>query len=177
VRVEVKRSVATTSAAELVYGTTVPNVAQIQQATVEAKAYLAELASNPSLTDAERDALRVRAQVEYTRSIELARTGITAHYFGADHYSRFDLRRALGDRRRDSVRGLEDPLAVQRDGDRLSRFSIADGIAQVLVALVVLLASVAVARQRARSAALRAGVAVLAASVAVLVAVEVLVAR
>ena len=178
VRVEVKRGVATTSADQLVYGTTVPNVAQLQQATVQAKAYLAELASDPGLTGAERDALRIRAQVEYTRSIELARTGIiAARYFGADHYSRFELKRALGDQRRDSVRGLEDPVAVRREGDRLSRFSIADGVAEILVALVVLLASVAVAFRGARAAALRAGVAVLAVSVAVFVAVEVMVAR
>jgi hypothetical protein len=45
VRVEVKRSVATTGADQLVYGTTVPNVAQLQEATVQAKAYLAELGS------------------------------------------------------------------------------------------------------------------------------------
>lgn len=175
VRVEIKRGVATTSADQLVYGTTVPNVAQLQQATVQAKAYLAELASDPGLTGAERDALRMRAQIGYTRSIELAQTGINARYFGPDHYSRFDLKRALGDQRRDSVRGLENPGAVRREGDRLSRFSLADGLAELLVAVVVLLASVAVAVQGARTVALRAGVAVLAVSGAVLVAVEVMV--
>jgi hypothetical protein len=163
VRVEVKRSLATTSADQLVYGTRVPNVAQLQEATVQAKAYLAEL-----------DALGVRARIEYTRSIELARTTTAdAGYFGADHYSRFDLRRALLDERRDSVRGLEDPVAVQNDGDRLSRFSIADGVAEILVAVVVLLASVAVAiGAAARPAVLRVGAGVLVVSVAILIAVE-----
>jgi hypothetical protein len=173
VRVEVKRGVATTGADQLVYGTTVPNVAQLQEATVQAKAYLAELGSASGLTAAERDALGVRAQIEYTRSIELARTTTAeAGYFGADHYSRFDLRNALLDERRDSVRGLEAPVAVQKDGDRLSRFSIADGVAEVLVAVVVLLASVAVALGGARRAVLRVGAGVLVVSVAILVAVE-----
>jgi len=173
VRVEVKRSVATTSADQLVYGTTVPNVAQLQEATVEAKAYLAELGRGSGLTEAERDALGVRARLEYTRSIELARTTVAdAAYFGADHYSRFDLGRALADERRDSLRGLENPVTVQKDGDRLSRFSIADGVAEILVAVVVLLASVAVALGGARPAVLRAGAGVLVVSVAILVAVE-----
>lgn len=173
VRVEVKRSLATTSADQLVYGTTVPNVAQLQEATVRAKAYLAELGSASGLTEAERDALGVRARIEYTRSIELARTTVgDAGYFGADHYSRFDLRRALLDERRHSVRGLEDPVAIQQGGDRLSRFSIADGFAEILVAVVVLLASVAVALGARRPAVLRVGAAVLVVSVAVFVAVE-----
>ena len=174
VRVEIKRSVATVSADQLIYGTAVPNVAQLQQATVQAKAYLAELGSSPGLTAAERDALGVRARIEYTRSIALARTtSADAGYFGADHYSRFDLRRALLDERHDSVRGLEDPDAVQADGNRLSTFSIADGVAEILVAVVVLLASIAVARG-GRSAVLRAGIAVLVLAGAVLVAVELL---
>jgi len=174
VRVEVKRSLATTSADQLVYGTRVPNVAQLQEATVQAKAYLAELGSASGLTPAERDALGVRARIEYTRSIELARTTTAdAGYFGADHYSRFDLRRALLDERRDSLQGLEDPVAVQNDGNRLSRFSIADGVAEILVAVVVLLASVAVAiGAAARPAVLRVGAGVLVVSVAILIAVE-----
>jgi hypothetical protein len=173
VRVEITRSLAETSADQLVYGTTVPNVAELQQATVQAKAYLAELGNTPELTAAEREALGVRARIEYTRSIALARTtAADAGYFGADHYSRFALGRALLDTRRDSVRGLEDPHAVQEDGDRLSTFSIADGLAEILVAVVVLLASISVARSAGRSAALRAGIAVLVLAGAVLVAVE-----
>ncbi|HEX3330756.1 MAG TPA: hypothetical protein VHS27_12605 [Gaiellales bacterium] len=173
VRLEVKRSLATTSADQLIYGTTVPNVAQLQEATVQAKAYLAELGSASGLTAAERDALGVRARIEYTRSIALARTTVAdARYFGADHYSRFDLGRALLDERRDSVRGVEDPVRVQAGGDRLSRFSIADGVAEILVAVVVLLASVAVALGAKRPAVLRVAAAVLVVSVAVSVAVE-----
>jgi hypothetical protein len=175
VRVEIKRSIATTSADQLVYGTTVPNVAQLQQATVQAKAYLAELGGDPGLTAAERDALGIRARTEYERSIALAGAGTAASYFGPDHYSRFDLRRALADKRRDSVRGLEDPVAIRSDGDTLSDYSVADGVAQVLVAVVVLLASVAIVVKRARSAVLLAGFAVLAVGVTVLVAVEVMV--
>jgi len=173
VGVEVKRSLATTSADQLIYGTTVPNVAQLQEATVQAKAYLAELGSASGLTAAERDALGVRARIEYTRSIALARTTVPdARYFGADHYSRFHLGRALLDERRDSVRGVEDPVTVQAGGDRLSRFSIADGVAEILVAVVVLLASVAVALGAKRPAVLRVAAAVLVLSVAVSVAVE-----
>src|SRR5689334_11735613 len=169
VRVEVKRSIATTSADQLVYGTTVPNVAQLQQATVQAKAYLAELGGDPGLTEAERDALGIRARTEYTRSIELSRTtGAYARYFGPDHYSHFDVGRAVADERRDALQGLEDPVAIRSDGDALSDYSVADGVAQVLIAVVVLLASVAIVVNRARSAVLLAGFAVLAVSVTVL---------
>jgi len=109
--VEVKRSLATTSADQLVDGSTVPNVAQLQEATVQAKAYLAELGGGSGLTEAERDALGVRARIGSTRSIAPARATVAAAgCFGADHDSRFDGRQQAFEvldrrrRRRDSRR-------------------------------------------------------------------------
>jgi len=145
--VQVKRDVATTSADQLIYGTTVPNVAQVQLAPVQAVAYLAEPGGRPGPTGAGCDALRIRAQIEYTRSIELARTGIDARYFGPRSLQPVRPEAALVDQRRDSARGsrIRARYVGRATGCRGSRSPTASRRSWSRV--VVLLASVAVAVQ------------------------------